>query len=41
MATKRTWDSKAELRALNYLVPVLIVTHPDRPTKKNDHIARE
>ena len=30
MATKRTLDPRAELRALNYMVRVLIVTHPDR-----------
>ena len=30
MAIKRTWDPNAELRALNYMVRVLIVTHPDR-----------
>ena len=30
MATKRTLDPRAELRALNYMVQVLIVTHPDR-----------
>jgi len=31
MATKRTWDPpRAELRALNYMVRVLIVTQPDR-----------
>ena len=30
MATKRTWDPQAELRALNYMVRVLIVTNPDR-----------
>jgi len=30
MATKRTLDPRAELRALNYMVRVLIITHPDR-----------
>ncbi len=30
MATKRTWNPRAELRALNYMIRVLIVTHPDR-----------
>ena len=30
MATKRTLDPRAELRALNYMVRELIVTHPDR-----------
>lgn len=30
MASKRNWDPRAELRALNYMVRVLIVTHPDR-----------
>lgn len=30
MATRRNWDPRAELRALNYMVRVLIVTHPDR-----------
>ncbi len=30
MATKRTWDPRAELRALNYMVRILITTHPDR-----------
>ena len=30
MATKREWNAQAELRALNYMVRVLIVTHSDR-----------
>ena len=30
MATKGTWDPQAELRALNYMVRILITTHPDR-----------
>ena len=30
MAAKRTWDPRAELRALNYMVRILITTHSGR-----------
>lgn len=30
MATKRTLDPRAELWALNYMIRILVITHPDR-----------